>query len=470
MRKTMKSFLTKAAVAAALSGSLLIGGVATTPALAQDGKYKTIQELINAVRSGRVSENRENQERERRFAAEKSTQQANLNNANAALANEERRSEQLEAEFKQNDEQIRVLEAQLQDRLGAFGELFGNVRSVAADHKSQLAASMISAQYPGRQEVLSNIATSRDLPSISELKGLWASLLFEAAEQGKVVRFSAPVIGADGEPRETEVVRVGPFTAVTNSGFLTYKSPNATDDVNADGKLTELPRQPSRDYVGGARAVFNNDSGFVRGSIDPSSGGLLRAFVDVPTLQERIQSGGVVGYAILVVLAIGLVLSVLRIFSLYGVNGAVRSQARRPDNPRKGNPLGRVLMAYEENRNADVETLELKLDEAIVKELPRLESGLATLKLLAAIAPLMGLLGTVIGMIQTFQTIQLFGTGDPKLMAGGISLALVTTVMGLVTAIPLLLLHSIANGLSKSVTQTLEEQAAGLVAARAEGR
>lgn len=472
MRMTLKSFLTGAAVAVAATASLAIADAGLlSVAHAQDGQYKSIQELINAVKKGRVTDNKENQERERRFAAEKATQQSNLAQTIAAVNAETARSERLEAEYQQNELLITQLTGQLNERLGAFGELFGNVRSVAADHKSQLASSMVSAEYPGRQAELSKIASSRNLPSVAELKKLWASLLFEAAEQGKVARFTAKVTNKAGNAEDREVVRIGPFTAVSNDGFLTYKLASSDNaDLNADGSLSDLPRQPGRDYVSAARAVFKNQSGITSGSVDPSSGGLLTAFVEVPTFSERIQSGGSVGYAILVLLVFGIGLALMRIFTLFGVNGAVKAQARRPDNPKKGNPLGRVLMAYESNRNADVETLELKLDEAIVKELPKLEFGLGTLKLLAAIAPLMGLLGTVIGMIQTFQTIQLFGTGDPKLMAGGISLALVTTVQGLVSAIPLLLLHSIAHGLSKSVTQTLEEQAAGLVASQAEGR
>lgn len=133
-------------------------------------------------------------------------------------------------------------------------------------------------------------------------------------------------------------------------------------------------------------------------------------------------------------------------------------------------PLGRVWAVYQSSKSINVETLELKLDNAILKEMPELEKGLPLLKLLSSVAPLLGLLGTVTGMILTFQAITLFGTGDPKLMAGGISQALVTTVLGLVVAIPILLLHAIASTRSKEIVQILEEQAAGLIAAHAEGK
>jgi biopolymer transport protein ExbB len=144
-------------------------------------------------------------------------------------------------------------------------------------------------------------------------------------------------------------------------------------------------------------------------------------------------------------------------------------QAQIGAPPRADNPLGRVLRVYEENQSADVEKLGLKLDEAILKETPALERGIMLLKVLSVVAPLLGLLGTVTGMIKTFQAITLFGTGDPKLMAGGISEALVTTVLGLVTAIPLLLLHSVVSTRSKNLVQVLDEQSVGLVAERAEG-
>lgn len=140
----------------------------------------------------------------------------------------------------------------------------------------------------------------------------------------------------------------------------------------------------------------------------------------------------------------------------------------KSDVVNENNPLGRVLAVHESNRNADVETLELKIDEAILKEMPALERFLTLIKLIAAIAPLMGLLGTVTGMINTFQSMTLFGTGDPKLMAGGISQALVTTVLGITVALPTLFLHSIVNGMSQRVVHTIEEQSAGIIAVHAE--
>ena len=182
---------------------------------------------------------------------------------------------------------------------------------------------------------------------------------------------------------------------------------------------------------------------------------------------ERIQQGGFIGYVILVLGAIGLLIVIWRFFVLTALGARIRKQLRS-EEPDTGNPLGRVMQACIDDRDKDVETMELKLDEAIAKETPRIEYGLSFIKILAAVAPLLGLLGTVTGMIQTFQAITLFGTGDPKLMAGGISTALVTTVMGLVVAIPLVLLHSYLSGKSNALIQILDEQSIGLVARHAE--
>ena len=213
----------------------------------------------------------------------------------------------------------------------------------------------------------------------------------------------------------------------------------------------------------------NEGQGFVRGVIDPSMGQLLGLLVQTPNLIERVDQGGVVGYTIIGAAILGVLVGTWKLFSLYMTQMAVSGQMRKK-KASKGNPLGRVMMAYDANRDADVETVSLKLDDAILKEVPKLEGGLNLVKVLAAVAPLMGLLGTVIGMIQTFQAITLFGTGDPKLMAGGISVALMTTVLGLIAAIPLLLLHSFAASSSRRTSQILEEQAAGMIAEHAETR
>jgi biopolymer transport protein ExbB len=332
--------------------------------------------------------------------------------------------------------------------------LFGVARAAAADLNENLSDSLISTQLPGRGDDLSRMAQSGSLPTIEELEYLWFTMLQEASEQGKVVRYDAPVIRGDNQSAREEVVRIGPFTAFTDRGFL----------VDRDGTLRYLARQPAAGAVRAARNVYTFDGpGVTRGMVDPSLGTLLGMVVETPNIQERIAQGRGIGYAIIVVAAFGILVAVFRWIMLSITAMKVRRQMRS-STPSSNNPLGRIMMAYEENRTEDLETLQMRLDDAVLKELPKLESGLNIVKVLAAVAPLMGLLGTVIGMIVTFQAITLFGTGDPQLMAGGISQALVTTVLGLMAAIPLLILHAFASGTARRLGQVLEQQSVSLVA------
>jgi biopolymer transport protein ExbB len=193
----------------------------------------------------------------------------------------------------------------------------------------------------------------------------------------------------------------------------------------------------------------------------------MALLVQKPTLKERIQQGGWIGYLILILGAIGLLVAILQFVSLLTVGRGV-TQQQQSDEVSLKNPLGRVLSVYRANLANDVETLTLKIDEAILRETPKLERGLITLAILAAIAPMLGLLGTVSGMIETFQSITLFGTGDPKLMSGGISQALVTTELGLAVAIPLLLIHSGLSSKSNRLIQILDEESAAIIARSAE--
>ena len=204
-----------------------------------------------------------------------------------------------------------------------------------------------------------------------------------------------------------------------------------------------------------------------RVAIDPSRGTILSLLIQSPNLQERVRQGGIVGYIILVLGVIGLVVGVLRILYLWNVGRKIRAQVGN-STPDPGNALGRVLGVYDETRHADVEALELRLDEAILQESAPIRRGATFVKVLSVVTPLLGLLGTVTGMIEVFQAITLFGAGDPKLMAGGISRALVTTVLGLVMAIPLTLLHSFISEKARSLVELLEEQSVGMVAERAE--
>lgn len=433
----------------------------SAPAPAQQAPAVGVQSLdqvIRAVQRERQAVTNENREREQRFIRERDQQQAELARIKRQVGEAEAEASRLEARRNELERQLNELRAQLAERQGEFGELFGAARAAAADLNSLLADSIISAQFPGRGEKLQAIAQADSLPTIGELEALWFTLLQEAGEQAKVVRFDAPVIGTDNQSTTQSVVRLGPFTAFAEGGYLAY----------SNGSLRYLARQPGGDALAAARRVANHSGpGVVAGMIDPSLGTLLGLVVETPNFRERVAQGGGIGYAIIAVAIFGVLLATYRWLMLMAVAAKVRAQMKST-TASADNPLGRIMKVYQDNKSVDIETLQLKLDDAVLKELPKLESGLNLVKVLAAVAPLMGLLGTVIGMIVTFQAITLFGTGDPKLMAGGISQALVTTVQGLVAAIPLLLLHAVASGTSRRVAQILEEQSAGFVAEAAE--
>jgi len=207
----------------------------------------------------------------------------------------------------------------------------------------------------------------------------------------------------------------------------------------------------------------------VRFGLDVTSGQLLALLLETPNLGERVQQGGIVGYVIISLGILGILLALERMIMLGLAGRKVKAQLKRgSESPSSDNALGRVLQIYQKNQQADTETLELKLGEAILKETPSLQRGILFIKVISVVSPLLGLLGTVTGMIQTFQAITLFGAGDPTIMAGGISQALMTTVLGLCVAIPTVLLHTIVSGRSRMIVQVLQEQSAGLVAEQSE--
>jgi biopolymer transport protein ExbB len=424
---------------------------------------QSLEELAQQVQRAAQEESQINAQREAEFVRDRNNQRQLLAQAQQEKAAEEARSDRLKAEYDQNEVQLASLETVLDERMGNLGELFGIVRQTAGDVQSTLRDSMVSAQLPGRDQFLSELAQRKELPTVPELRQLWSSMVTEIARSGEVVKFNAPVERSNGEKQDLEVVRVGVFNAISNGSFLDW------DPSKSDENLIELARQPSDRFQSMASGLQNAPAGQpVDMAVDFSRGQILRAVVQSKSPIERVkEDGGPVGYVIIGVGILGLLLCLWKAIVLYST-GAKISRQLKTDSANKSNPLGRVMSIYTDNPEADIETLELKLDEAILRETAPLESGLSFIKVLYVVAPLLGLLGTVVGMIATFQMITLFGTGDPRMMAGGISTALVTTVLGLVVAIPLTLFHSFLQGKSKSLIQVLEEQAAGIVARVAE--
>lgn len=444
--------------------SMIVAAVAVLSAPLANAQ--TLDELARIVRDAASSETKINQQREAEFVRDRNKQRDLLAAARQELAAENARSDQLRDEYDVNERALAELETTLAERMGNLGELFGVVRQASGDIQAALDDSMVSAQYPGRTKFLSDLSGRRELPTVAELRNLWSAIVTEIAESGKVVKFTAPVERTSGEKQEMEVVRVGVFNAIADGGiFLDWDTSKSREN------LIELARQPADRFQSMADDLVSAPPGGSNEmAIDFTRGQILRAVVQSKTPWERVEEdGGVVGWVIIGVGAFGLLLCLWKAFSLYTTGGRI-SRQMKSETADKKNPLGRVLAVYTDNPNTDIETLELKLDEAILRETAPIETGLSFIKVLYVVAPLLGLLGTVVGMIATFQMITLFGTGDPRMMAGGISTALVTTVLGLVVAIPITLFHSFLQGKAKALIQTLEEQAAGIIARMAESR
>lgn len=441
-----------------------------------------LDELLRNVEQRRVVESREHTQREAQFAKDKAAQARMLTDAQGERTREENRSEALETRFQENETAIGDLQEALDRRLGSLRELFGVLQQVAGDTRGLFDGSIISAQHPNRGEWLSGLAkkmgTSTELATIEEMETLWFELQREMTESGKIARFNGTVVMNNGDKVDQEVIRVGAFNLVADGQYVQF-DPN-------DGSMVELPRQPSGRFLSTAEALTEAAPGeMVAFAIDPTRGSLLSLLIQAATVGDQIGSlmggiskgecylpwcdgqGGSVGSVIMLAGIVGVLIGIERLISLSLIGVKVNAQ-RKTTTVDTSNPLGRVLKVYQDNNDVDLETLELKLGEAILQETPSLTRNITLMQVISVVAPLLGLLGTVIGMIMTFQAITLFGTGDPKTMATGISTALVTTVQGLVVAIPMTLLHAIVAARSRGLIHVLEEQSAGIIATQAE--
>ena len=444
-----------------IAAGLLVFGAGG--AQAQDDA-RSMQQLLELIQQGQARDSQEARQREAEFARQKNEQQNLLNQARAERNRQERESERLEQLFEDQQAQIVAARAALDERLGALKELFGVLQTVSGDAQGRFTNSLTNVQFPDRGEFLvalgSKMAGANSLASIEDIEQLWFELQREITETGKVSRFNHAVTLANGEETQMQMVRTGAFNLAGPVGYLQYDP--------STKRVSELQRQPEQArYTNSAKDLAAATESPVTFGIDVTRGGILALLVESPTIKDRINQGGIVGYCIIGLGIIGLLIAIVRFLGLTNDSRKVAAQLKR-DTASTDNPLGRVLAAYESNKSADTETIELKLSEAALKEMPRLTKGLLFIKVISVVAPLMGLLGTVTGMIKTFQVITLYGAGDPKMMAGGISQALMTTVLGLVVAIPMVLLHTIVSGQSRKVINILQSQSAGLVAQHSE--
>ena len=436
---------------------LLVPAVEATAAVSMGDLQRQAQQMRE--REAKIWSQREAEQR-----AEMAKQEQMATDAVARRNRAEARSNSLSAEFDQRSERIEEMRELLHQYQGNLGELFGVTRQVAGDSATVLNQSLLTVQFPAaegeesREELMRRIAAAKELPSFAELERMWFELQREMTENGKVRRFTADVKQPDGTVAPAEVVRVGPFTAVSDGNYLAYDP--------TQNQLSVMPRQLGPRRTGIAEDLQEATEGHVKALVDPSRGPLLGMVSERPNLVERIQHGEVVGYVIVLVGLIGALNALGQYIYLFITRASVAAQLRNLSNPNKNNPLGRVLLAFrgDGKEPSSAEVAELRLSEAVLREVPKLQRFQSFLRLLVAAGPLLGLVGTVIGMIITFHAITASGSSDPKLMAHGIGQAMIATVLGLGIAIPLLFLNQGLTALSNGITQILDEQSQALLA------
>jgi biopolymer transport protein ExbB len=382
-------------------------------------------------------------------------------------------SNALAAEYTANETRILEMNRALNAKATELelAEVFGLSREVAGDVASILQQSLITSQFPPaegeprRDDALRAFAASRATPVTDDIENLWFEIQREITASGQVARFQAPVVQPNGVATDSTVVRIGPFTALSDGRFVQY--------LPELGSLAVLPPKGLNEFLGIASRFERATEGYVDAVVDPFRGVTLGLYVQRPSIIERIEAGELVGYVILAVGGLGALAFIYQLLHLISVRGAVARQLKNLDKPRKDNPLGRVLLAFRGDPNRieeDADIAELRIAEAVLHETPKLERFQPFLRLCVAAGPLLGLIGTVVGMIITFQSITESGQSDPRLMATGIGQAMIATVLGLGIAIPLLFANAWLNSLSRGIIQLLDEQSAGMLAESLEKR
>jgi biopolymer transport protein ExbB len=434
----------------------------------QAQQAESLDALLQQVENVRADETQSFNQRRAQYEGAQAAEQATLlRDAEARRTQLNAQSETLADTYSANEVRINNLNTQLRDKGTQLGlnELFGIARQTANDTSSTLQQSLITAQFPPaegqlpRDEFLRQFAAARATPQAPDLERLWLEIQREMTATGQVARFRANVVQPGGDTVASDVIRVGPFTATANGQFLAYL-PNLR-------ALNVLPRQLPAEFMSIAASFQNATSGYAQAVVDSNRGVLVGLYVERPTLMERIELGEWIGYVIIVVGALGILAFLFQLVTLVIVRAGVNKQLKNLAQPTANNPLGRVLLAFKGDKakiEEDADIAELRITEAVLREVPRLERFQAFLRLGVAAGPLLGLIGTVLGMILTFQSITESGSSDPKLMANGIGQAMIATVLGLGIAIPLLFANALLTSLSRGIVQVLDEQSAGMLA------
>ena len=445
---------------------LALGWGLVGPVMAQTSSAE--EALLERVRTGQIGTRATEVDALARFRqADSATRSSLLREARDRRDALQKESQSLENTSRDNAQRMSAHLLTLRTELGPNAALFGVLGETAEELVGRFRNAPTALQYPEREAWLmqfgERMARASQIYEVPELERLWFLLQQEITASGQIVELRTEVLGENGSRDERAITRIGHFGLITADPEPAYLSWQADSQ-----RASLLKKQPEGDLLPQIGAYLEHRDGLRAVGIDPTAGSLLNRLVDAPSLRDRIAAGGLIGNLILILGAFGIAIALVKLVSIILTSLKVAAQRRNLDQPNAGNPLGRMLLIYERNKSVDIETLEMRLGEALLAERPKIDRYLGTVKVISAVAPLMGLMGTVIGMIATFQAITLFGTGDPKTMAGGISQALVTTVEGLSVAIPTVLLHAIASARATSLINTLKHQTAGLIAERME--
>ena len=401
-------------------------------------RVEKIQDLINRVEQNRAELSSMDNARVNEFIRKVADRRFLLSKAKKQLSDEETRNKNLEDLFESNEIKLSELETELNIKLGVLGELFGVARQMAGELQADSELAYNFTEYPNRSDLLNEIGKIK-VHDLKNLEDLWILHLNEISSSGEIKEITANVVNSDGDIEETNLVRYGPFNMVKNRSFV------KTDVAN--DAFTVLQKQPDRSLRKKFRSHYKSD-GYSVAPIDPTRGFLLSLYLDKPSTIERIAQGKLIGFIIVLIGIVGLIFAAYRYYTLYAYSKTIRSK--------DGNDIFNKIDTIS-NNSKDVESFERECDEVLLTVNGNLSWGVNWIKFLAAVAPLLGLLGTVIGMIETFQAITVFGTGDPKQMAGGISQALVTTMLGLIFAAPLLAMYTLLSEKVSEILQEIEE-------------
>ena len=448
--------------------TILLLMVLAIPAAGQDIRAASLQAAAD-----RAAAQAEARQAEEAILADRAKLRAEVLRLEQEQASLEQDLRDLERRQSEGRLQRKDLAEQWSGRELGFREISGNVRVAARDLESLLKASPLSAGANWRLDTVSPLLDTGYFPDIDDIAGMAGVFLDEIDRGGQVSLREGEFVGRDGRQTTGRIFQLGKFTTVYQTagetGFLVW-SPGGH-------RLFALAELPPRSVRRSLDRYLAGESDLV--PIDMSGGAALRQITQGTDFFEQVRQGGPIIWPIFLIAVAALVIVVIKIVYLNRMRGntdrimgEVNELAAKGDwaacdrivtgHRGKKMPVVRVIRAGLEARDDSRETLESVLQEAILHELPQVQKGIAMLAVLGAVAPLLGLLGTVTGMIDTFRVITLFGTSDPKLMSGGISEALVTTELGLAVAIPIMLLHTYLSRKSDHLIGDMEAKAVQL--------